>query len=51
MRTTTHKKRTLVAYEVVESAENIVVNVIGVFHGGQDWEAELREGAAEPEES
>lgn len=41
MRTTTYKKRTLIAYEVDESADEFVVNVLGVFHGGQDWEAAL----------
>lgn len=42
MRTTTLKKRTLIAYEVDESSGELVVNVLGVFHGGQDWEAALR---------
>lgn len=41
MRTTTYKKRTLVAYEVDESSGEIVVSVVGVFHGGQNWEAAL----------
>lgn len=41
MRTTTFKKRTLVAYEVDESSGEIVVNVVGVFHGGQNWEVAL----------
>jgi len=43
MRTTTFKKRTLIAYEVDESSGDLVVNVLGVFHGGQDWEAALRD--------
>jgi plasmid stabilization system protein ParE len=43
MRTTTFKKRTLIAYEVDESSDELVVNVLGVFHGGQDWEAALRD--------
>lgn len=43
MRTTTYKKRTLVAYEVDESSSEVVVNVLGVFHGGQNWEAALSE--------
>ena len=43
MRTTTFKKRTLIAYEVDESSGEHVVNVLGVFHGGQDWEAALRD--------
>ncbi len=42
MRTTTFKQRTLMAYEVDESSGGLVVNVLGVFHGGQDWEASLR---------
>lgn len=41
MRTTTFKNRTLVAYEVDESSGELVVNVLGVFHGGQNWEAAL----------
>jgi plasmid stabilization system protein ParE len=41
MRTTTFRKRTLVAYDVDESSDEVVVNVLGVFHGGQDWEAAL----------
>lgn len=47
MRTTTFKKRTLVAYEVDESSGELVVNVVGVFHGGQDWETALGEGDSE----
>ena len=43
MRTSTYKKKTLVAYEVDESAGELVVNILGVFHGGQDWESALRE--------
>lgn len=43
IRTTTFRKRTLVAYEVDESSSELVVNVIGVFHGGQNWEAALSE--------
>jgi plasmid stabilization system protein ParE len=41
MRTTTSKKRTLVAYVVDDSSGEIVVNVLGVFHGGPNWEAAL----------
>ena len=41
MRTTTFRKRTLIAYAVDESAGEAVVNVLGVFHGGQNWEAAL----------
>ncbi|GAA1936512.1 type II toxin-antitoxin system RelE/ParE family toxin [Nocardioides hwasunensis] len=41
MRTTTFKQRTLIAYEVDESSGNVGVNILGVFHGGQDWEAAL----------
>jgi plasmid stabilization system protein ParE len=41
MRTTTYKKRTLVVYEVDESSGELVVNILGVFHGGQNWEAAL----------
>jgi toxin ParE1/3/4 len=44
MRTTTFKKRTLIAYVVDESSGELVVNVLGVFHGGQDWEGAVRDG-------
>src|SRR5690606_13666289 len=49
MRTSTYKKRTLVAYEVDESPGEVVVTILGVFHGGQDWEAALSEDQADPE--
>ncbi len=49
MRTTTFKKRTLVAYEVDDASGELVVNVLGVFHGGQDWEAALSEDEGKPE--
>lgn len=42
MRTSTYKKRTLVAYTVDESSGEVVVNIVGIFHGGQNWEAALR---------
>lgn len=50
MRTTTYKKRTLIAYAVTESDDDVVVDIVGIFHGGQDWEARLSgntSGAAE----
>lgn len=43
VRTSSFKKRTLIADEVDEFAGELVVNVLGVFHGGQDWEAALRD--------
>jgi hypothetical protein len=49
MRTITFKKRTLIAYEVDESSGELVVNVLGVCHGGQDWETALSENHDEPE--
>ena len=42
MRTTTFKKRTLIAYAVDESDGEVVVSVLGIFSGGQDWESALR---------
>lgn len=39
MRTTIYGKKTLIAYEVDGSAVEVVINVVGVFHGGQDWES------------
>jgi hypothetical protein len=50
MRTTTCKKRTLVAYEVDESSGDVVINVLGIFHGGQDWAAALGEDQGDSEE-
>lgn len=49
MRTTTFRKRTLVAYEVDESSDELVVTILGVFHGGQDWAAVLGGEPDEPE--
>ena len=43
VRTTPFRKRTLVAYVIDESSGELVVNILGVFHGGQDWEASLAE--------
>ncbi len=41
MRTTTFKKRTLIAYVVDRSSGDPVITVLGLFHGGQDWEETL----------
>jgi toxin ParE1/3/4 len=49
MRTTTFRKRTLVAYEVDESSGELVVNILGVFHGGLDWESALGEDQGDRE--
>lgn len=49
MRTTTSKKKTLVAYALDESSDELVVNILGVFHGGQDWEAAISEDQVDPE--
>jgi toxin ParE1/3/4 len=38
LRTTTFRKRTLIAYEVDESSDEIAVNILGIFAGGQNWE-------------
>jgi toxin ParE1/3/4 len=38
LRMTTYKRRTVIAYSV----EADQVSVIGVFHGGQDYESELQ---------
>lgn len=43
MPTSSFKKKTLVAYEVDESSGELVVTILGVFHGGQDWKAALVE--------
>ncbi len=42
MRTTTFRKTTLVAY-ALDTSNELVVNILGVFHGGQDWEAVLND--------
>ena len=49
MRTSTLGKRTLIAYEVDESSGELVVNILGLFHGGQDWEAALGDEQDDPE--
>jgi toxin ParE1/3/4 len=41
MRTSTFKKRTVMAYVVDEESDERVITVLGVFHGGQDWERAL----------
>jgi toxin ParE1/3/4 len=41
MRTTTFKKRTVIAYVVDDRSGDRVITVLGVFHGGQDWEHAL----------
>lgn len=52
MRTSTFKKKTVVAYEVDESSAEFVVTILGVFHGGQDWGgAALGEDPGESETS
>lgn len=43
MRTTTYKKRTIIAYALDGTGDDLVVTIVGVFHGGQDWESALRE--------
>jgi len=49
VRTTTYKKRTLVVYDVDESPGEVVINVLGIFHGGQHWEPALGEDDRPPE--
>jgi toxin ParE1/3/4 len=41
MRTTTFKKRTVVAYLIDETLAETVITVLGVFHGGQHGERVL----------
>lgn len=41
LRTSTFKKRTLIVYVVDGPIEDPTINVVGVFHGGQDWERAL----------
>ncbi len=41
MRTSVFKKRTVVAHEVDESGGETVLNVLGIFHGGQAGRHEL----------
>lgn len=48
IRTTVFRRRTLVAYVVDESSGD--VNVLGVFSGGQGWEAALGPGDHESDQ-
>jgi toxin ParE1/3/4 len=41
LRTTTYRRRTVVAYLVTEENGQRVITILGVFHGGQDWAAAL----------
>lgn len=43
MRTTTFKMKTVIAYAVEKSPDGIVVNIVGIFHGGQEWQDALSE--------
>lgn len=43
MKTTSFRRRTLIAYEVVGCATDLTVIVLGIFHRGPDWETALRE--------
>ena len=49
MRTTTCNTKTLVAYALDESSDEIAVSILGVFRGGQDCEAALSEDGGDPE--
>lgn len=44
----TYWKQVLVTHKVDVSAEGVAVNILGVFHGGQGWDAALRPDAANP---
>ncbi len=48
MRTVNFRKRTLIAYEVDQSSVDVVINVLGVFYGGQDWEATFVHAQSDP---
>ena len=48
VRTTVYKAKTLIAYEVDEAGGEIVVTVLGVFHGGQDWTTSIKDAPARP---
>lgn len=49
MQTSVFKKRTVVAYEVDESGGGTVLNVLRIFHGGQDWEAAIEQIEGDPD--
>jgi toxin ParE1/3/4 len=49
IRTSTYKKKTVVAYEVDESSGELVLNILGVFHGGQDWQTQLGDASGDSE--
>lgn len=42
VRTTTYKKRTLIAYEIGGTTDEDTITVLGVFHGGKDWASTVR---------
>ncbi|MEO5745996.1 MAG: type II toxin-antitoxin system RelE/ParE family toxin [Terracoccus sp.] len=49
-RTTTFKKRTVVAHEVDDNLGELVVNILGVFHFGQGWKTALAEDSGDPKD-
>lgn len=49
MRTTTFRKRTVIAYVVDGEPDERAVSILGVFHGGQDWEGALHEDYGDPD--
>lgn len=49
IRTTTFKKRTVIVYVVQEISDERVITILGVFHGGQDWERALRDDHVDPD--
>lgn len=49
MRTTTFKKRTVIAYVVEGDSDARVITILGVFHGGQNWELALSDQHVDPD--
>ncbi len=43
VRTTTYKKRTLIAYEIGGPMDEDTITVLGIFHGGRDWPSAVGE--------
>lgn len=40
----------MIAYEIDDSTGEVMVNILGVSHGGQDWENALRSDPADEDE-
>ncbi|CEJ12720.1 Plasmid stabilization system protein [bacterium YEK0313] len=46
LRTIGYRRRVTIAFEIVD--DTVAVNILGIYYGGQDYEASLRDGDQEP---